>query len=181
MTDPLTGLANRPAFDHRLAIEWERAARYQRPLGVLVVDLDGFKEVNDTQGHAAGDEVLRRVGASLARRVRGADLAARLGGDEFVVLAPETSAAGLARLAELVRGVVEELPVGVSVGWAERTDGDADAAAMLIRADEAMYEDKELRNPARRRVSVTAPTGAVGARLGAPKAAHRAGGSRIEA
>lgn len=166
LTDRLTGLANRPAFDHRLAVEWERATRYQRPLGVVVVDLDDFKAVNDTHGHAAGDEVLRQVGASLARRVRTPDLAARLGGDEFVVIAPETSAGGLVRLAEVLRGVVEELPVSVSVGWTERKDEDEEPAAMLIRADEAMYEEKELRKGTQRRVSVTAPTVAVGARLG---------------
>ncbi len=162
LTDPLTGLANRPAFFHRLAIEWERAIRYRRPLGVLVIDLDGFKHVNDTRGHAAGDEVLRQVGASLARRLRGPDLAARLGGDEFVVLAPETPASGLARLAEVVRGVVEELPVGVSVGWSERTEVDAESQAMLSRADEAMYADKELRVRSQGKVSRTAPTAAVG-------------------
>jgi diguanylate cyclase (GGDEF)-like protein len=163
LTDPLTGLANRPAFDHRLAIEWERATRYRRPLGFVMLDLDGFKEVNDTRGHAAGDEIMRQVGTNLAQRVRGPDLAARIGGDEFAVLALETSGPGLATLAEDLRRVIEELPIGVSVGWAERTDGDPGAAAMLSRADEAMYKDKELRIRAQGRASVTAPTVAAGA------------------
>ncbi|MDQ4072558.1 MAG: GGDEF domain-containing protein [Actinomycetota bacterium] len=163
LTDPLTGLANRPAFYHRLAVEWERAIRYERPIGVIVLDLDGFKEVNDAHGHAAGDEVLRQVGAGLGRRIRASDLVARLGGDEFAVLAPETPGPGLAALAELVRGVVDGLPVGVSTGWAEREHADPEARAMVCRADEAMYANKARRASASPRVSGPAPAVAVGA------------------
>ena len=142
--DPLTGLSNRLAFQHRLAIDWERARRYDRPLGVLFLDLDGFKAINDSRGHAAGDEILRAVGAVITERVRRADMAARLGGDEFAVLAAETPAGGLEKLATDLKADVESrLPVGVSVGWAEQLAEDEDVKEILERAHQAMYRQKQ--------------------------------------
>ena len=79
LVDSLTGLPNRPAFERRLAKEWRRSERYDRPLGMLLIDLDDFKQVNDTQGHAAGDAVLREVAAAISGRIRVSDMAARLG------------------------------------------------------------------------------------------------------
>ena len=143
LRDRLTGLANRLAFDHRSAIEWERARRYSQPLGVLVLDLDGFKQVNDSGGHLAGDRLLRDVARALARRVRRSDLIARLGGDEFVVLAVETASDGLEVLARSLERAVEGLPVELSVGWAERAPGDREFSNLLDRADRAMYRQKQ--------------------------------------
>lgn len=148
LTDPVTGLANRIAFEHQLALDWHRALRYERPLGVLLIDLDDFKRTNDTRGHVAGDRVLRETAETIAREVRGGDVAARLGGDEFVVLAAETPTDGLEILARRLRGALAERGIAASVGCAERTVDDGAAAQVLDRADHAMYEDKERRKSA---------------------------------
>ena len=103
LVDSLTGLPNRLAFERRLTKEWRRSERYNRPLGMLLIDLDDFKYVNDTQGHAAGDAVLREVAAAISG-ARVSDMAARLGGDEFVVICPETPLEGLKILGTLARG-----------------------------------------------------------------------------
>lgn len=146
LRDPLTGLNNRLAFEHRLAIDWERARRYEHPLGLLVIDLDGFKEVNDTYGHPAGDRALRDAGAVIAGHVRHSDMAARLGGDEFVVLSVETLAEGLEVLAaRLERALGEQAGVAASVGWAQRDPDDHHATDLIDRADVAMYERKRQR------------------------------------
>lgn len=146
LADPLTGLTNRRGFEQQLAREWKRAERYARPLGLLMVDLDRFKQFNDTAGHTAGDELLRTVGAGIASRVRETDTAARLGGDEFVVLCPETPAARLEELADSLRSEVDGLPVGVSIGAAERRPSDQEAGTLLARSDQAMYQDKQRRS-----------------------------------
>lgn len=142
LRDPLTGLANRLAFEHAIAIDWARAARYERPLAVLMLDLDGLKRINDVRGHAAGDRALRAVAAALSARLRRGDLAARLSGDEFVVLATETHGDELGRLAADLRAALREVPMDASIGWAERMADDADFAQLLHRADMAMYEEK---------------------------------------
>ena len=119
--DPLTGLANRRAFHERLAVELSRAHRYDLPLSLCLLDLDGFREINDSLGHLAGDEVLRGV-ARLIDESRVADDAFRIGGDEFAILMPQTEppAARLAaeRLSERIgaAGLCRELPVGASYG-----------------------------------------------------------------
>ena len=89
--DALTGLANRRLFDRRLNMEIERSMRSDSELCLLMLDLDNFKQVNDTYGHACGDEVLKRLGATLASSIRPYDLAARLGGEEFAIIFPSTS------------------------------------------------------------------------------------------
>jgi diguanylate cyclase (GGDEF)-like protein len=145
MVDELTGISNRKAFDRRLDLEWRRAARYGRSLGLMVMDLDGFKQVNDIEGHAAGDRVLRAVAQSIDKRMRDTDLVARIGGDEFAVICPETGINELMsirrQLGEQATGGLEE-SVGLSIGVAEYVPGDEDATSILARADESMYRVK---------------------------------------
>jgi diguanylate cyclase (GGDEF)-like protein len=101
-TDPLTGVLNRGAFQVILERELESARRYGHPLSLVMLDLDGFKELNDELGHPAGDKVLRRLGALLRDQMRSADWCARYGGDEFAVIASHTDEAGAARLAHRI-------------------------------------------------------------------------------
>jgi diguanylate cyclase (GGDEF)-like protein len=153
--DPLTGLANRRLFSTRLDAALDR--RGARGLGVLFVDLDGFKPVNDTYGHDAGDEVLQTAAHRLATVVKPQDSVARLGGDEFAVLARRPSPEAVTRLCELVTDVLAEphlihghlLSVPGSVGMTMAAPGEASAVVMR-RADEAMYAVKRSR-PARSR------------------------------
>ncbi|MGC8627748.1 MAG: GGDEF domain-containing protein [Acidimicrobiales bacterium] len=139
--DPLTGLANRRSWDERLEQELERAARSLEPLSVLVADLDGFKAVNDTAGHQAGDAVLRAVAGAWLREVRdGGDFLARLGGDEFGVIAPGADALGARKLAQrLASALPEGVSASIGVATWERTEG---ASELVRRADWAMYQAK---------------------------------------
>jgi diguanylate cyclase (GGDEF)-like protein len=152
-TDALTGLHNRRYFDACYAEECERANRYGRPLGVLALDIDHFKSVNDTYGHGAGDDVLREVARSLSTScVRRADRVARVGGEEFAIIAVETELAGLLTLAERLRRGVEELRittasqelrVTVSIGAAAWPRGAGFEPGMLhADADAALYDAK---------------------------------------
>ncbi len=145
LVDVLTGISNRKAFDRRLDLEWRRAARYGRSLGLMVMDLDGFKLVNDEKGHAEGDRVLRAVGQALDTRMRDTDLVARIGGDEFAIICPETGINELMtirrQLSEQVGGSLDH-GVGLSIGLAEYVPGDRDATSILARADESMYRVK---------------------------------------
>jgi diguanylate cyclase (GGDEF)-like protein len=144
LTASLTGLSNRAAFERSLAREYRRADRYDRPLSLLLVDLDGFKEINDTRGHAAGDEVLRKAADVLAGRVRREDMAARLGGDEFVVLCPETSVGEASKLASDLEGALAEASIKSSIGFAERELEDEGMPEYLVaRADASMYHRKQ--------------------------------------
>jgi diguanylate cyclase (GGDEF)-like protein len=147
--DHLTGLAQRRVFDERLALEMERARRSWRPLAVGMADLDDFKTVNDTRGHLAGDEALRRVARALSAQARGIDVVARYGGEEFALLLPETDADGARgfgeRVREALRGIAwEGPPVTVSIGFAVLGEDDAALAPddLLRRADEALYRAK---------------------------------------
>jgi diguanylate cyclase (GGDEF)-like protein len=143
LVDPLTGVANRKGFELRLEREWRRAARYDRPLGLLLLDLDDFKEVNDTMGHAEGDEVLRRTAQAIRERgLRESDQAARIGGDEFVVLCPETSLQNLGTVAESLDRSLAHLGIGASIGLAGREASDERPGDLLARADAAMYRKK---------------------------------------
>ena len=149
--DPLTGLANRTLFIQRLtAALTSRTGRPARAdVGLLYIDLDGFKPINDTHGHAAGDEVLQTVASRLSAISRAQDTVARLGGDEFVMVAPRVSAAGLAGLsARIGRTLAEPHPihshlvhVGASVGTYLAAPGDVPEDT-LHRADAAMYTAK---------------------------------------
>ena len=148
--DPLTGLANRTLVEERLRGALARDARTGGSSGLLFLDLDGFKAVNDRYGHAVGDAVLQTFAARLTAGVRPSDTVARLGGDEFVVLAEGTTLAGLqplvdrliAALAEPVEVGTLTLQVGVSVGIATSAAGEADAAGLIEAADQAMYLHK---------------------------------------
>ncbi len=156
LTDPVTGLANRIAFEHQLALDWQRSLRYGRPLGLIMIDLDDFKRTNDTRGHVAGDRVLRETAETVAREIRGGDVAARIGGDEFVVLAAEADGDGLEMLSRRLRRALDERGIAASVGCGERTPDDGAASQVLDRADQSMYDDKERRK--------SGDYGAVGAR-----------------
>jgi diguanylate cyclase (GGDEF)-like protein len=144
--DSLTGLANRRAFDRRLAEEWERSQRYGHPLGLLMLDLDGFKQINDTRGHKEGDRILREAAARIANRLRTVDLAARYGGDEFAAICPETEDEGLESLALSLERCLAGLPVGASIGIAARRPADENPLDLLERADAAMYREKQSQN-----------------------------------
>ncbi|HZS25465.1 MAG TPA: GGDEF domain-containing protein [Gaiellaceae bacterium] len=144
--DGLTGLANRRAFDDRLAEEVDRARRYSTHLALVLVDVDDFKQVNDRHGHAAGDEVLRSFGSLLAGSLRELDLAARYGGEEFALILPGTAAADAAHVAEQIRTSLEQLePGGVRVtasfGVAD-VPTCATAGDLLEAADRRVYEAK---------------------------------------
>ncbi|NIA56732.1 diguanylate cyclase [Massilia sp. TW-1] len=152
MRDVLTGLPNRRALMQALPEALSRAARVERPCAVLFIDMDGFKQINDTRGHEEGDELLRRFGKRLRDGIRETDVAARLAGDEFVVVLELLKDAGDAEdkahilLDQLSRPYV--LPsggvtVGVSIGVALQLPHEPqDTARLLARADQAMYEAK---------------------------------------
>lgn len=148
--DPLTGLANRALLEERLRGSLARDSRSGESTGVLFLDLDGFKEVNDTHGHAVGDAVLRAVATRLASVVRPSDTVARLGGDEFVILVEGASPTAVDALVPRVRAALSapvavsghELRVGVSIGVALSEQGSDDASRLLSRADERMYTAK---------------------------------------
>lgn len=147
-TDGLTGLPNRRVAEERLLTEWRRHQRHGHEMALLMIDIDRFKQVNDSHGHAAGDAVLKAVGGALLQGCRSSDLVARLGGEEFFVLLPETGAEGSVATAEKLRAAVEALataPVGrvtVSIGIALSGDGWRNAKAALAAADEALYAAK---------------------------------------
>lgn len=150
-TDPLTGLGNRRRLDRSLAMAMSRAARYGERVAVLLIDFDGFKIVNDTLGHDAGDRVLRNAARAARRVTRGYDEVVRLGGDELVIVSPATELLGALTLAESLRTSIAEatsvaLPpdraVTVSIGVAVYPDSATDADALLRAADAALYEAK---------------------------------------
>jgi diguanylate cyclase (GGDEF)-like protein len=157
VTDPLTTLYNRRHFTDRLREELGRARRYNRAFSLLILDLDGFKEINDREGHGVGDEVLRGVADLLRNAVRQVDTVARFGGDEFVVLLPETTRPGAEVvanriLANLSAGLGPRLPeVGASIGMATcPAGGGLDESAILRHADGALLRAKrEGKNQAR--------------------------------
>lgn len=152
VTDPLTGIANRRTFDERLALEVAVATRYRTPLALVMIDLDRFKRTNDRFGHRVGDEVLRAVGALLARECRAGDLVARYGGEEFVAVLPHTDAIAAARWAERVRAAIAGTPVPSEVGPIRVTASFGVAAvgpqtgepgALVAAADAALYRAKQ--------------------------------------
>jgi diguanylate cyclase (GGDEF)-like protein/PAS domain S-box-containing protein len=147
VTDELTGLKNRRAFEERLAWEFSMARRRRRDLSALLIDVDNFKLINDQWGHAAGDEVLRRLGSILLTTVRLPDLPARYGGEEFVVLLPESgeeSAMGLAR--RVMERVADEpwdnAPLTISIGMASINESLENGFQLVELADEALYAAK---------------------------------------
>jgi diguanylate cyclase (GGDEF)-like protein/PAS domain S-box-containing protein len=150
--DPLTGLWNRRAFDQELKRELARCRRHGLEAALLLVDLNHFKHVNDTYGHSAGDELLRKIAAKLQARLRSTDSIARLGGDEFVIILPNTSLERATRVAAAVEDEVrtagshvgeQEAYVTASVGVAALNETTADARAVMADADRAMYRAKQ--------------------------------------
>jgi two-component system cell cycle response regulator len=153
-TDPLTQLLNRRALTERITAEMERALRYDSALSLLMVDLDHFKNVNDTYGHLVGDDVLRDLAQLLNGTIRGSDVVARYGGEEFLVLLPESDEAGAETFADRIRVAVEQHEFGVRAGQpslkltasigvatfpAARIESVED---LLARADAALYRAK---------------------------------------
>jgi diguanylate cyclase (GGDEF)-like protein len=150
-TDPLTGLRNARLFQARLEHEFARHQRYREPLSVLLVDLDGLKQINDRQGHAGGDVALRRVADAIRRGSRATDLAARWGGDEFALLAPHTDVAAATQLAERIRAAVLEggetedgASVSIGVATLDRASSITRPFALVAAADQALYDAKRL-------------------------------------
>ncbi|MGO4762666.1 diguanylate cyclase [Cupriavidus sp. 2KB_3] len=154
-SDGLTGLSNRRYFDEYLSAEWRRAQREQTQLALLMIDVDAFKAYNDTYGHVAGDEVLRRVAGVIRDNcARPADLPARFGGEEFSMILPATSAGGARLLAEKVRRAIESLQiphsgsptsgmVTISIGGAVIVpDESGDASRLVQAADTGLYQAK---------------------------------------
>ena len=166
LTDALTGVHNRRFFEHRGPIEVAQARRYRHPLACLFLDLDSFKHINDSHGHAAGDAVLTAAGGLIQGQLRTGDTVARYGGEEFVVLLPQASAQHAAEIAERIRARIaaksvvlpsgESIGVTVSIGLAMLADNAAAspsepvelatkmlAAEMVAAADQAMYAAKQ--------------------------------------
>lgn len=151
-TDPLTGIANYRAFQQRLAIEFERAVRFERPLSLVIVDIDYFKLVNDEHGHQRGDSVLSELAARMVASTRASiDLVARYGGEEFVLLLPETDPEGAEAVAEKVRQAATNTPFAggeqhlhctVSAGYASFPAHAGSPEELIQFADLAMYEAK---------------------------------------
>jgi two-component system, cell cycle response regulator len=153
VSDPLTGLHNRRYLMDRLLQEMQRSDRHGEPLAFAMIDLDGFKPINDQYGHVVGDKVLRAVGGAIARCVRVSDIAARYGGDEFAVILPQTPAEGSMRVCERILRTISELQVqdadGVtckvtaSMGLAYYPADDLDTPEDLVHsADGALYGAK---------------------------------------
>jgi diguanylate cyclase (GGDEF)-like protein len=183
--DDLTGIANRRHFFERATQECARSSRSGAPLALICLDIDGFKPVNDTHGHAAGDLCLQRFALLAAARLREPDVLARLGGDEFAILLPDTTAAQAERVAEdilvAVRGEAiawrgERLAITSSAGVVEWTpDVGRDAAELAARGDRALYLSKQAGRD--RVTTLPPPTGAAATAADAatprPAAQHR--------
>jgi diguanylate cyclase (GGDEF)-like protein len=141
--DSLTDLANRREFERLLARELERSSRYGEIFSLAIIDLDEFKALNDSKGHAAGDSLLRHAAATIQEACRASDVSGRLGGDEFALLLPETNQFEAAALCERLRAEVETLAdVSLSWGVAEYPTHGVDASRLLGAADAAMYASK---------------------------------------
>ena len=151
ITDPLTGLHNRRYLETTLDRELALHRRSKRPLCLLMLDIDGFKGVNEAHGHGAGDEVLTGLTAIFRRELRTSDLAVRMGGDEFLMVLPDASLEQATAIAERLRGAMEALAVPalggghptVSIGVCQAGDDDAGMNALLKKADDALYRAKQ--------------------------------------
>jgi diguanylate cyclase (GGDEF)-like protein len=168
ITDGLTGLRNRRHIMTTLDQEFARAGRTRRPVAVLMLDVDGFKQLNDRLGHQAGDEILIKIASAIRSAVRGVDYAARYGGEEFVVVLPETDQAAAQDVGERIREYVAgtilagdgAMPVTLSIGVAVYPTNGPSTAEVLARADAALYRAKERgRNRVEVAGSETGPAG----------------------
>lgn len=159
VTDPLTGLFNRHKLQESLTIEMERAHRYQRPLSIIMVDMDELKQINDTYGHSSGDAALKCVGEAILRSVRKVDLATRFGGDEFVIVLPEADCREARAVAERIaieidRVEFETCSLSVSLGVAQWSPVYNEMEAFIDAVDNAMYQAKRSGSPEHRVVAV---------------------------
>jgi|SRR5208283_2390618 len=147
-TDPLTGVANSREFLELLKREIERSRRYKRPITLAYIDLDNFKSVNDTFGHAAGDMVLQTLVSTVKPNIRVTDVLARLGGDEFALLLPEADVQAARTVIDKIRsGITREMAsqrwsVTLSVGLQTSLDAHLGADELIKKADDLMYEAK---------------------------------------
>jgi diguanylate cyclase (GGDEF)-like protein len=164
--DALTGVANRRAWEERLADEVARARRAQMPFSIIYCDFDHFKDVNDRSGHALGDQVLCAGAALMAERLRATDYLARLGGDEFAIACPGASLASAARVASdlVAEARTAEWPSGIgmtfSLGVAELHPDDLSTDDLSSRADAALYQAKRTRNRVATERDIDRPTAA---------------------
>lgn len=150
--DPVTGVANRRYFAEMVEAELARSSRYGRPLSILMMDIDHFKEINDTHGHQTGDIVLQTLYETCKGVLREIDVVGRWGGDEFAILLPETRPATALKVAKRLRSAIESATVSlethfplhfsVSIGCASRIGGDDDLDTILNLADKALYDAK---------------------------------------
>ncbi|MSR36133.1 MAG: GGDEF domain-containing protein [Gemmatimonadetes bacterium] len=149
--DGLTGLNNRRAFLELASLSLQQENRYGRPVSVIVIDLDRFKAINDERGHAAGDDVLRSLAATVKEVIRISDVSGRLGGEEFAILLPETPARDAVLMAERLRAAISDVAVRAgssairftaSFGVAELNEHDGSLDALLARGDAALYQAK---------------------------------------
>ncbi len=150
-TDPLTGLYNRTALNDAFQREWKLAQRQRQPLSLLALDIDHFKKINDTYGHAAGDIALIKIAEILRKTVRASDLVFRHGGEEFLVLLNNTGIEGAKLLAERIRKAIAakdcsdidpELSITTSIGVASLNHPEETPQQLLKRADDALYRAK---------------------------------------
>jgi diguanylate cyclase (GGDEF)-like protein len=148
LTDPLTNMPNRRSFELFLDSEIKRATRYQRKFSILMVDFDNFKEYNDTFGHPAGDEILKKFSAYMKDTIRDVDFIGRYGGDEFIAVLPETDRTFALEVAERMRNKIAmqhvEPNITLSVGIASFPQDSTDKSSLIELADLACYEAKEL-------------------------------------
>ncbi len=158
LTDALTGLGNRRAFDQTVEREWQRTLREGATMSLLLLDLDNFKEFNDSYGHQVGDDCLRAVSAAIRTVIRATDTACRYGGEEIAVILPAASAGGAARVAEAVRLAIEALrlprdgreetgnrltaSIGVATAYARQAPTVRMPEALVLAADSALYKAK---------------------------------------
>jgi diguanylate cyclase (GGDEF)-like protein len=156
ITDSLTGYLNRRGFDEVSTRELERANRFGRPLSVIMIDIDNFKDINDTYGHVIGDRVLQQLAGRLQTSLRDVDVLGRYGGDEFIVLLPEADVEMASAVAERIRiefyqplslgkilSMESPLLVSASFGVAELTAEIQDIGSLIEKADSAAYQAKQ--------------------------------------
>jgi diguanylate cyclase (GGDEF)-like protein len=151
ITDPMTGFYNRRYALERLEEEWAASNRSRKALSCMMIDLDRFKQINDTYGHDVGDRVLTDVSAALQQNLRANDVICRVGGDEFLVISPDTDAESIRACASRLLAAADKVMVdtpqgivrcGVSIGVATRGNGIASMAVLMKAADEGMYQAK---------------------------------------
>jgi diguanylate cyclase (GGDEF)-like protein len=185
--DTLTGLPNVALFRERATQALLMGHRLRTPVGIAVADVDRFKEINDTFGHAMGDAVLRQVGSRLAESLRGSDTVARLGGDEFGILLPSTSREGVERAARKLRGTLARglwteggHIIHVSLGYAISSTDMVDFDNLLKAADDSLYRAKRKRThavqPRAHKVTLRAPSCATEDLQGVPPCQSRTSG-----